>query len=710
MIKKKLLVCILLGVSLSACDMTKSSSVGDDANPNTNGNGAYVNQESTMVLSAGKNSSQSAKVAPLITTLLTMGVKAAASSLGTSVGKGVLAKFLGDPNQKMYDRFDQVDKKLAEINVNMKEQLKLSNDTLNLLSSLILDQDKEWLNTKVTAIHNALKPIRERDNKFETGNIYGDLDSTDLDKIYSYVQTHKDYQTLVDAGIVNANLIDPEGAKNLPGLTFDGKSTKELYSDFQDEFINNVNNVGNAVNSFKNIKTNLLAKLTELGLLDGKDMIGYINAYNYNIMDIRLQILSALQKLYNMQLVQLAYYYGVKGNLDFKFISSDPANPMPAQSQGLEGFKKGTQLLFNTYEADLNNLNKAFESYMPFITETSLTVAINHDWFSFNQTLLLDRTFLHSVDENAPLPLSERQCEVTSLTFNSIGDSLKKYGLVNLGIKCYLGNGTWKASNVVFPAVKDGTKIVRYAYYNIYATSSQKLSVGSLATAPRQLTPDDIKAFAEQTSSKDSIKDGNINGLVDADSGGYAYDWIKKGAGKKDMVLFSPAKVGSSGIDWAAGDFELNDSGSTITRILPVTYYDGNKGENPAHLRRAQTDRTHSINGETIYNMRFSQELDVKDGRFRGTDPITYFYNLASYRNHWFVIKMSMGYDNKRAVQALGIGCIDSLCSRASNTSLKWISGAEVKLTPPTLKNNAPINKHNYDGEEYQTQITGTGN
>lgn len=710
MIKKKLLVCILLGMSLSACDMTKSSSVGDDANPNTNGNGAYVNQESTMVLSAGKNSSQSAKVAPLITTLLTMGVKAAASSLGTSVGKGVLAKFLGDPNQKMYDRFDQVDKKLAEINVNMKEQLKLSNDTLNLLSSLILDQDKEWLNTKVTAIHNALKPIRERDNKFETGKIYGDLDSTDLDKIYSYVQTHKDYQTLVDAGIVNANLIDPEGAKNMEGLTFDGKSTKELYVDFQDEFINNVNNVGNAVNSFKNIKTNLLAKLTELGLLDGKDMIGYINAYNYNIMDIRLQILSALQKLYNMQLVQLAYYYGVKGNLDFKFISSDPANPMPAQSQGLEGFKKGTQLLFNTYEADLNNLNKAFESYMPFITETSLTVAINHDWFSFNQTLLLDRTFLHSVDENAPLPLSERQCEVTSLTFNSIGDSLKKYGLVNLGIKCYLGNGTWKASNVVFPAVKDGTKIVRYAYYNIYATSSQKLSVGSLATAPRQLTPDDIKAFAEQTSSKDSIKDGNINGLVDGSS--LSPNWVKNPTGKKDMVLFSPAGYGNGGFDWVAGDFELKDNASTITRILPVAYYDGDKGVNPPHLRRAQIDRAYSINGETIYNMRFNKEVAVKDGRYNGRDkdPITFFYNLASYRNHWFAIKMSMGYDNnKRAVQALGIGCIDASCTRISNTILRWNSGAEVKLLPPAILNNNGVDAQNKN-DEYQTQITGTGN
>jgi len=707
--RKKILVCALVGLTLSACNSSESNYAGDDGNPTTNGNGAYKVQESGMVLKSGGQ--KSLQTVGLGVSLLQLGVKSAASALGTSVGKGVLAQFLGDPNQKMYDRFDQVDTKLAEIDVNIKEQLKLSNATLNLLSSLVLDQDKEWLNSKLTAIHNGLKSIRSRNNKFEAGKIYGDLNSNDLDKIYSYVQTHKDYQTLVDAGIVNANLIDPEGAKNKDGLTFDDKSTKELYNDFQDEFIKNVNNAGNAVNSFKNTKTNLLAKLTELGLLDGKDMMGYINAYNYNIMDIRLQMVAALQKLYNMQLVQLAYYYGVKGNLDFQFTSSDSTNPMPAQNQGLEGFKKAAQMLFNTYEADLNNLNKVFETHLPFITGTNVTVRINYDWFNSQQKLLSDDTFLHPVDESATLPISARQCEVSSLTFNSIGDSIGKYGLVNLGINCYLGNGTWKSANIVFPVVKEGAKIVRYAYGSISVTSSQKLVIDSSSSGVKKLTPDDVKAFAEQTSSKDSIKDGNIKDLIDKDTSGYAYDWVKKSTDKKDMVLFSPAKdnSGGLGIDWAAGDFELKDNRNQITRILPVTYYDGNKG---GSLNRTQTNRTYSLNDEVIYNMRFSQEVKAKDDSRGAGDPVTYFYNLASYRNHWFVIKMSMGYVDSRAVQALGIGCIDadSSCSRVSNTTLKWSSGAEVKLTPPPIKNNATASRYShYDGEEFQTLISGTG-
>ncbi|HRG64034.1 MAG TPA: hypothetical protein PLP75_13570 [Burkholderiales bacterium] len=706
--KKNILLCAILGLTLTACNPSESNSIGDDGNVTTTGNGGYPVQESGMVLkSSGQKSTQAVTS---VVSLLQMGVKAAASSLGTSVGKGVLNSFLGDPNQKMYDRFDQVDKKLADIDKNLKEQLKLSNDTLNLLSSLILDQDKEWLNTKLTAIHTGLKPIGERDTKFETGKIYGDLNSTDLDKIYNYVQTHKDYQTLVDAGIVNANLIDPEGAKNKQGLTYDTDSTKDLYNKFQDEFIKNVNNAGNTVNSFKNTKTNLLAKLTELGLLDGKDMIGYINAYNYNIMDIRLQMVAALQKLYNMQLVQLAYYYGVKGNLDFQFTSSDPTNPMPAQNQGLTGFKKAAQMLFNAYEADLNNLNKVSETYLPFITETDVVMQINYDWFGFQQLLLSDKTFLRSIDESAPLPISDRQCEVTSLTFNSIGDSPNKYGLVNLGINCYLGNETWKPTNVVFPAVKDGTKIVRYAYHTIYATSSQKLSIGSFSTATKQLTSADIKAFAEQTSSKDSIKDGNINGLVDGV--GTSPRWVKNPTDKKDMVLFSPAGYGSGGFDWVAGDFELKDNGNQTTRILGVEYYDGNKGDNPAHLRRSQVYRPYLMNGEMIYNVRFGKEVAVKDGRYNGRheNPVTFFYNLASYRNHWFAIKMSMGYDsNKRAVQALGVGCIDSTCHRVSNTTLKWGSGAEVKLIPPSILNNNGVDAANKN-DEYQTLISGTGN
>ena len=714
--KKNILLCAILGLTLTACNPSESNSIGDDGNVTTTGNGGYPVQESGMVLKS--NRQKSTQAVTLVVSLLQMGVKAAASSLGTSVGKGVLNSFLGDPNQKMYDRFDQVDKKLADIDKNVKEQLKLSNDTLNLLSSLILDQDKEWLNTKLTAIHTGLKPIGERDTKFETGKIYGDLNSTDLDKIYNYVQTHKDYQTLVDAGIVNANLIDPEGAKNKKGLTYDTDSTKDLYNKFQDEFIKNVKNTGNTVNSFKNTKTNLLAKLTELGLLDGKDMIGYINAYNYNMMDIRLQMVAALQKLYNMQLVQLAYYYGVKGNLDFQFTSSDPTNPMPAQDQGLPGFKKAAQMLFNTYEADLNNLNNVFEEYMPFITGTNVVVQINYDWFDSQQKLLSDKTFLRPVDESAPLPISDRQCEVTSLTFNSIGDSIKKYGLVNLGINCYLGNGAWKATNVVFPAVKDGAKIARYPYNAISATSSQKLIIYSSAdsikqvTSAKQLTSDDIKAFAEQTSSKDSIKDGSVKDMVDrhtlfTENEDYDY-WTKKATDKKDVVLFSTTlvEVGlfSDDISWAAGDFELKDNGVATTRILPITYYDGNKGDNPAHLRRTQELRFYSpTTGQNVYNIRFSKEGKVKDGRKR-TNPETFFYNLASYRNHWFAIKMIMGYDGMAAVQALGIGCIDSSCHRVSNTTLSWSSGATVKLTPPNVVSGQQI-----DGE-YQTLISGTGN
>ena len=709
--RKKILVCALVGLTLTACNPSESNYAGDDGNPTTNGNGAYQVPESGMVLkSGGQKGLQAVGVG---VSLLQMGVKAAASSLGTSFGKGILASFMGDSNQKLYDRFDQVDTKLSEIDINLKGQLKLSAAILDMLNALVLDSENKSLDTKLSMVYTALKPIGERNADFKNFSVYGNLNNTDLDQIYDNVKKHKDFKTLVAAiGVTNANLIDPKGSKQNGNLPLASLSTKQLYSNFQDEFINNISRVGNPINSLLSYKGELLAKLKSVGLQPNEDMMGYINAYNFKIMDIKLQMVAALQKLYNMQLVQLAYYYGVKANLDFEFNSSDPANPMPGQNEGLAGFKKAAQMLFNTYEVDLNNLNKVFETNLPFITETDVVQQINYDWFDFQQPLLYNKTFLRSIDESAPLPSSERQCEVSSLTFNSIGDITKQYGLVNLGINCYLGNGEWKSANVVFPAVKDGAKIVRYAYHTIYVTSSKKLSIGSFSTSKKQLTPDDIKAFAEQTSSKDSIKDGNIKDLIDKDTSGYAYDWVKKSTDKKDMVLFSPAKdnSGGLGLDWAAGDFELKDNRNQITRILPVTYYDGDKG---GSLKRTQTNRTYSLNDEVIYNMRFSQEVKAKDDSRGAGDPMTYFYNLASYRNHWFVIKMSMGYVDAQAVQALGIGCINSdfSCSRVSNTTLKWSSGAEVKLTPPPIKNNATASRYShYDGEEFQTLISGTGN
>ncbi len=705
--RKKILVCALVGLTLSACNSSESNYAGDDGNPTTKGNGAYKVQESGMVLKSGGQ--KGLQTVGLGVSLLQMGVKSAASALGTSVGKGVLAQFLGDPNQKMYDRFDQVDTKLAEIDANLKTQLKLSADTLVTLNKFYLDFAKKSLDDKLSDVNEKLDTISTRNSLFKGKNVYGALDNTELEQIYNNVQAHKDYPTLITVGVTNADIIDSKGAKQNKALKLDSVSTEGLYLTFQNTFINDVSNVGNVINAFQGDKAAFLSQLATVGLQDNEDMMTYINGYNYKIMNVRLQLVASLQKLYNMQLVQLAYYYGVKANLDVNFTSSDPANPMPGQKDGLEGFKKAAQMLFNTYEADLNNLNKSFETYLPFITETNVAVQINHNWFDYQQTLLRDQTFLHPIDESAPLPSSERQCEVSSLTFNSIGDTTKKYGLVNLGINCYLGNGAWKSAKVVFPAVKDGAKIVRYAYQMIYVTSSQKLVIDSSSSGVKQLTPDDVKAFAEQAISKDSIKDGNIKDLIDKDTSGYAYDWVKKSTDKKDMVLFSPAKdnSGGLGLDWAAGDFELKDNRNQITRILPVTYYDGDKG---GSLKRTQTNRTYSLNDEVIYNMRFSQEVKAKDDSRGAGDPMTYFYNLASYRNHWFVIKMSMGYVDARAVQALGIGCIDSSCSRVSNTSLNWTSGAEVKLTPPPIKNNATASRYShYDGEEFQTLISGTG-
>ena len=706
--KRNILLCAILGLTLTACNPSESNSIGDDGNVATTGNGGYPVQESGMVLkSSGQKSVQAVT---LVVSLLQMGVKAAASSLGTSVGKGVLAKFLGDPNQKLYDRFDQVDAKLAEINANLKEQLKLSTQTLATLNKFYLEFANKSLEDKLSDINEKLELISTRNSLFKGKNVYGTLDNTELDQIYSNVQTHKDYPTLITIGVTNADKLDSKGAEQNKALNLDPVSTENLYVTFQNTFINDVSKSGNVINAFQGDKVAFLSRLATVGLLDNQDMMTYVNGYNYNIMNIRLQLLTSLQKLYNMQLVQLAYYYGAKANLDVKFTSSDPANPMPAQNQGLTGFKKAAQMLFNTYETDLNNLNKVSETYLPFITEKDVAVQINRDWFDSQQPLLDDKTFLNNIDESASLPISVRQCEVTGLGFNPIGDSLSKYGLVDLGINCYLGNGAWKPTNVVFPVVKDGTKIARYAYGSISATSSQKLSIDSSLTLKKQLTSDDVKVFAESYPA--GIKGGSVKDMVDrhtlfTDNEDYDY-WTKKATDKKDVVLFSTTlvEVGffSDDISWAAGDFELKDNGVATTRILPVTYYDGNKGDNPAHFRRSRELRFYSpTTGQNVYNIRFSKEGKVKDGRTR-TDPETFFYNLASYKNHWFAIKMIMGYDGMAAVQALGIGCIDSSCSRVSNTTLSWKSGAKVKLTPPNVVSGQRIDS------EYQTLISGAGN
>lgn len=623
---------------------------GDDGNKSTQGNGAYnatpAKVESNVSV-ATMSQTGIAKYASeaILDSFFSGGFFAVPGSMFVSFTVDALKNAIfkeQDPNKPILDKLETIDKKIDRINANIDTLLNLSAHNKDAVAILFNTLTSNQFTNMLGKITTVINPIASKYKLFfklaPNGNLTADSQRTAL---FQYAATHSTV----------------EAVNNM-------SSVDKLLADFETNFF--ATHKGSIIGDFQPTKAQLKARLKMNA--GSKDVMEDIKLYNLEIISTRVRIYEHLQMLYNMQLVQLAYYYN-GANIQVSLLNK------PAQNTGQVGFEAAANLLDTEYKALFARLTTTLNQGLVVFDNKDTYDAINNSVFQSTQPLL-GTSFANNI--NTSVKSNPVSCMVSNLTFRQIaGDAAYSVGLADLKARCFIGHGNIEEHSISFPYSKKGA-ISSYAYGKIQYNNFQLL--GETNGLAHPLTPDEVKMFGEANSglSKSTVVDRQIksNHVALFSKGGKMGDGIMglnvsvrfQGG---DIKLIPPA----SGI--------LKNVGPSQLFLLPSAWRENNTAAHLPYKDRGQLKLLNNYYSEIRYGA--TAWLDnYTDGSLKG---VTSGYYLANYRNHWFTIKVSSGFEDAARMtvpdDVIGIGCVEPspLCQRLDTYGLRWQDGSQISLT-----------------------------
>jgi hypothetical protein len=220
------------------------------------------------------------------------------------------------------------------------------------------------------------------------------------------------------------------------------------------------------------------------------DFMSYINRYNYTVKYYGMNLVASYQKLYNMQLAQLAYHYACNASIEFSNLGN-------LSGSGESGFEQSITELDGKYAAKFTNLNNNVNTYFSSISNTEIYTMINTQIFSSNTPLLNSTTFNNNAADAGV-------CTISKLKFNqTYTNSGSSNGIIDLNAICVKSKtGSESAakyeSTTIYLDVPyhsaDGKTIDRYGIANIKYESVNNDFTNDIKTG--WVSSDDIKNIA----------------------------------------------------------------------------------------------------------------------------------------------------------------------------------------------------------------------
>lgn len=643
---KPLFALILVASSLNACWV---QGAGDDGDKSTQGNGAYTpptKNSNNATTTAGQTKIGKYASEAILDSFFSGGFFAVPGSMFVSFTVDALKNAIfkeQDPNKPILDKLDTIDKKIDRINTNIDTLLNLGAQNQATVATLFNTLTGNQFTNLLSKITTATNPINSKYKLFfklaPNGNLTADSQRTAL---FQYAATNKNTEVINNMGSVD-----------------------KLLTDFETNFF--ATHTGSIIGSFQPTKAQLKERLKINA--GNKDVMTDIKIYNSEIISTRVRIYEHLQMLYNMQLVQLAYYYN-GANIQVSLLNK------PAQNTGQVGFETAANLLDAEYKALFARLTTSLNQGIIVFDNKDTYDAINNFVFQATQPLL-GSSFANNI--NTSIKSNPVSCMVSNLTFRKIaGDAAYHTGIADLKTRCFIGNGQTEEQNISFPYAKRGI-ISSYAYSKIQYTNFQLLGETNAIANP--LTPDEVKQLGEANSglSKSTVVDRQIvsNHVSLFSKGQKMGDGIM---GLNVSVRFIGGVVRlippSSGI--------LKNVGPSQLFLLPSSWRENNMAAHlPPMKDRGRLILLNNYYDEIGYSA--TNWLDnYTDGSLKG---VTSDYYLANYRNHWFTIKVSAGFEDAARMtvpdDVVGIGCLEAapLCQRIDTYGLKWQDGSQISLT-----------------------------
>lgn len=457
-----------------------------------------------------------------------------------------------------------------------------------------------------------------------------------------------------------------------------------------------------------------------------QDFMSYIRRYNYTVKYYGMNLLASYQKLYNMQLAQLAYHYACNSAIEFSNLGN-------LSGSGESGFEQSVTNLNTEYAAKFTNLNSNVNNYFSSISNTEIYTMINTQIFSSSKPLLNSTTFNNNVADVGT-------CTVSQLKFNqTYTNSGSSNGIIDLNAICVKSKTGSEAetkyeSTTIYLDIpyhsSEGKKIDRYGLSNIKYESATNDFTNDINTD--FMTSDDMKYIAYEN----------------RESYAYGYYW----ANKESMNIIAPSFYEEHNTLKQENDWEKDFQGFKVSSSTDGLKFYTNAYNYIDDLSRAEEeykisifnylpDYTNSDSAPSFnasYISRNYSLLEDKEGFGKGKQPweagFGYeYWTLGSYHGKTFVIKLVfqqvaeylMGAGtvvNSRIVQAMGIFCLNNNtdCTRADDggtdvtngddlnkTTLTWADGTQVTIDSDP--SDWMIEKTT-DNKQYRHYISGSVN
>lgn len=626
----------------------------------------------------------------------------------------------------------EISEKLDTILTNLELSMNISAITLDTISEFYKAYTGNALTDSFTSVQTSINDVQAKYSEFTKADAFGSDSTsvTDLSSLYTYAGQHCNDVAIIDAIDVTSSTTGTDSQYDVDTMFTTFTTTYSAESTTLGE-ASAYKKVATAKVNYKNAMVSTFPK--------SMDFMSYINRYNYTVKYYGMNLVASYQKLYNMQLVQLAYHYACNVSIEFSNLGN-------ISGSGESGFEQSVTKLDTEYAAKFTNLNNNVNNYFSSISNTEIYTMINTQMFSSTKPLLNSTTF----DNNAA---DAGVCTISKLKFNqSYTNSGSSNGIIDLNAICVKSktgseSETQYESSTIMLEIPyhsaDGKTLDRYGQYNIKYESANNDFTYDLSTD--SLDSSDVEHIAYERASefapgyywenKESMNilaaswvDKTYNGLeTDADRYFERFDVSAQTSGLKfytDKYQDNSAVNSADANGWFDNLNKYDSDAYSYDSFIP-SYGDGHIGVSDTNIQRTRYDSdaiTAGVQDQAYYHISADNPWDYAFG-------YTYWF-LGSYHGKTFVFKIvtqqaaeSYKYfgegtvlnehatKNLATAQTVGVFCLTNNCSRKDDgtgdndnkTTLTWTDGTTVVFD----NDNSDVT---YASDQNKTTVTGSIN
>ena len=327
----------------------------------------------------------------------------------------------------------EINEKLTVVLDGLKTNLNLTASVQDITAAVYTLLSQQGVTDSFTKFDDAITYVDSEYQTYLDNNVFDSNESGNLSSMYAYAENNCS-NIAITTVIEDSNDSRPDNQ----------------YQQFKSAFISSSATIGSSstyqkvVNAKTGYKQAIVATLPK-----NADFMKYINEYNFDVTYYRWKTAGNFQKLYAMQLAQLAYHYACGNTITFINLGNLPAGT------GESGFNLAVESLNTKYQSAFKELESNMETYMPVISNSEIYTLVST---KFSSSLLDSNSF--NAGES-----TVGSCSLSQLYFNSKTTDGITDGVINMQALC-IASKVGSESNIKYESATISLEIPYHASNN----------------------------------------------------------------------------------------------------------------------------------------------------------------------------------------------------------------------------------------------------